>query len=125
MIAKIAAAIVLVPITIVLVVFMVVNRGDVPVSLDPFGSIPQLTFDVPLSILMMGAVIFGLVLGGIGTFLTQNHHRRASYKRKHEIERLHRDADKKDERIRMLEEDRAAATTGTGSRALVPAARAA
>ena len=125
MIAKIAAAIVLLPITIVLVVFMVLNRGDVPVSLDPFGSIPQLSFDVPLSLLLMGAVVVGLVLGGVGTFLTQNHHRRASYKRKHEIERLQREAGKKDERIRMLEEDRVSAASGTSSRALVPAARAA
>ncbi len=125
MIAKIAAAIVLVPIAIVLVIFMVVNRGAVAVSLDPFGSIPQLNFDASLSVLLMCAVIFGLVLGGIGTFLTQNHHRRAAYTRKHELERLQRDADKKDERIRMLEEDRAAATSGANSRALVPAARAA
>ncbi|MBO0905132.1 LapA family protein [Jiella sonneratiae] len=125
MIAKIAAAIILVPIAIVLVVFMVVNRGDVALSLDPFGSIPQLTFQVSLSILMITAVILGVVLGGIGTFLTQAHHRRTSYKRRHEIEAMRREADKKDERIRMLEEDRAAATTATNSRALVPAARAA
>ncbi|MCE7028387.1 LapA family protein [Jiella avicenniae] len=125
MIAKIAAAIVLLPITVVLVVFMVVNRGDVTVSLDPFGSIPQLSFAVSLSLLLMGAVVVGLVLGGIGTFLTQNHHRRAAYKRKHEIERLHRESGQKDERIRMLEEDRVAAASGASSRALVPAARAA
>ncbi|MBP0615952.1 LapA family protein [Jiella mangrovi] len=125
MIAKIVSAIILVPIAIVLVVFMVVNRGDVAVSLDPFGTIPQLTFDARLSILLMCAVIFGVVLGGIGTFLTQAHHRRASYKRKHEIERLQRESDKKDERIRMLEEDRAASASGASSRAMVPAARAA
>ena len=125
MIAKIVSTLILLPITVVLVVFMVVNRGVVPVSLDPFGTIPQLSFDVSLSILLICAVLFGVVLGGMGTFLTQAHHRRASYKRKHEIERMKRESDKQDERIRMLEEDRAAAASGQNSRALVPAARAA
>lgn len=125
MIAKIIAALILLPIAVVLVVFMVVNRGDVTVSLDPFGSIPQLSFEASLSILLMCAVLAGVILGGIGTFLTQAHHRRASYKRKHEIERLERETAKQDERIRMLEEDRAATAAGEGSRALAPVARAA
>ncbi|MBO0661512.1 LapA family protein [Jiella sp. MQZ9-1] len=127
MFAKIIAAIILIPIAIVLIIFMVVNRGAVPVSLDPFGTIPQLTFTVSLSVLLMSAVIFGLILGGIGTFLTQSHHRRLSSKRKREIERLKHESDKQDEKIRMLEDDRdRMPSAGAGdSRAMVPAARAA
>lgn len=125
MIAKIVSLLILLPIAAVLVVFTVINRGAVPVTLDPFGSIPQLTFDAPLSLLLLCALIVGVILGGIGAFLSQAHHRRASYKRKHEIERLNRESAKREERIRMLEEDRAAAAGGTSSRAMVPVARAA
>ena len=60
MIAKIVSLLILLPITVVLVVFTVINRGDVPVTLDPFGSIPQLTFDAPLSLLLFCALLVGV-----------------------------------------------------------------
>ena len=110
MISKILSFIILVPIAIVLIVFCVANRQAVPVSLDPIGTLPQLAFSAPLFILLLGAVILGVVLGGIGTWLTQSHYRRKSWKRKYEVERLRREASENEAKLRHLQEERAKAS---------------
>ena len=93
MIGKILSFIILVPLAIVMVVFCVANREAVTVSLDPIGTMSQFAFQAPLFILLMGAVIVGVVLGGFGTWLTQAHYRRKSWKRKYEVERLRRESE--------------------------------
>lgn len=115
MISKILSFLILVPLAIVLVVFSVANRQAVQVSLDPIGSMPQLTFEAPLFILLMGAVIVGVVLGGIGTWLTQAHYRRKSWKRKYEVERLRRETEENKAKVRQLQEERARASYGQGT----------
>ena len=121
MIAKILSFIILVPLAIILVVFCVANRELVPVSLDPIGTMPQFAFSAPLFILLMGSVILGIVLGGLGTWFTQAHYRRKSWKRKYEVERLRREAEEHKARVRQLQEekDRAALASSSGSTALV------
>ncbi|MCB8839607.1 lipopolysaccharide assembly protein LapA domain-containing protein [Aurantimonas sp. VKM B-3413] len=123
MIAKILSFIILVPIAIILVVFCVANRELVPVSLDPIGTMPQFAFQAPLFILLMGSVILGIVLGGLGTWFTQAHYRRKSWKRKYEVERLRREAEEHKARARQLQEERDRAAlappTGAGSTAIV------
>ncbi|UIJ71656.1 lipopolysaccharide assembly protein LapA domain-containing protein [Aurantimonas sp. HBX-1] len=117
MISRILTLVLLVPLAILLVVFCVANRQSIPVSLDPLGTMPQLAFEAPLFILLMGAVILGVVLGGLGTWFTQAHYRRKSWKRKYEVERLRREADESRARLRQIEEERA--RTASGSTALV------
>lgn len=109
MVSRILSFLILVPLAILLVVFCVSNRGPVTVSLDPLGTMPQFTYSMPLFILMIGAVIVGLLLGGIGTWLTQAHYRRKAWKRRNEIERLKRDADDARERLRVMTEEKAKA----------------
>ena len=110
MISRILSLVILVPLAILLVVFCVSNRGPVPVSLDPLGTMPQFTFAPPLFLLLMGAVILGVILGGIGTWLTQSHYRRKAARRKAELARLRREADEANERLRLLREDKPAST---------------
>jgi uncharacterized integral membrane protein len=110
MISRILSLVILVPLAILLVVFCVSNRGPVPVSLDPLGTMPQFTFAPPLFLLLMGAVILGVILGGIGTWLTQSHYRRKAARRKAELARLRREADDANERLRLLREDKPAST---------------
>ena len=110
MITRILSLVILVPLAILLVVFCVSNRGPVPVSLDPLGTMPQFTFAPPLFLLLMGAVILGVILGGIGTWLTQSHYRRKAARRKAELARLRREADEANERLRLLREDKPAST---------------
>ncbi|MEX6508529.1 lipopolysaccharide assembly protein LapA domain-containing protein [Jiella sp. M17.18] len=121
MIAKILSFIILVPLAIILVIFCVANRESVPVSLDPLGNMPQFAFQAPLFILLMGSVIIGVVLGGLGTWLTQAHYRRKSWKRKHELERTRREAEEAKAKLRQMQEERerAALAPPAGSTALV------
>jgi len=115
MISKILSLLILVPLAIVLVVFSVANRESIPVSLDPIGSMPQLAFEAPLFILLMGSVIIGVVLGGIGTWLTQSHYRRKSWKRKYEVEKLRRETEENKAKLRQLQEERDRASYGQAS----------
>ncbi|NDV86412.1 DUF1049 domain-containing protein [Aurantimonas aggregata] len=117
MISRILTLVILIPLAILLVVFCVANRQAVPVSLDPIGNMPQLVFAAPLFLLLMGAVILGVVLGGLGTWFTQAHYRRKSWKRKYEVERLRREADESRAKLRQIEEERV--RTNSGSTALV------
>jgi uncharacterized integral membrane protein len=114
MVSRILSFLILVPLAILLIVFCVSNRGAVTVSLDPLGTLPQFTYSMPLFILLMGAVILGLLLGGLGTWFTQAHYRRKAWKRRNEIERLKRDADEARERVRVLSEEKAKAATLAG-----------
>ena len=109
MISKILSFVILVPLAILLVVFCVANRAPITVSLDPFGTMPQFTFALPLFIVLMGAVIVGVILGGIGTWLTQAHYRRKAWKRRQEVERLRREAEEAKATVRLLREEKAAA----------------
>ena len=118
MISRILAIILLVPLAVVLVVFCVANRELVEVSLDPLGNMPQLGFQAPLFILLMGSVILGVALGGLGTWLTQAHYRRKSWKRKYEVERLRREAEENKARLRELQAEREKAAATPPSTAL-------
>ena len=106
MIAKILSFIILVPLAIIMIVFCVANREAVTVSLDPIGTMPQLAFQAPLFILLMATIIVGVILGGCGTWFTQAHYRRKSWKRKYEVERLRREAEESKSKLRQLQDER-------------------
>ncbi|KQT83955.1 LapA family protein [Aurantimonas sp. Leaf443] len=122
MISRLLSIVILVPLAIVLVVFCVANRQSVAISLDPIGTMPQLALQAPMFILLMGAVILGTVLGGIGTWFTQAHYRRKSWKRKYEVEKLRREADEAKARLKQAQEERASAQISAASAGL-PAPR--
>jgi uncharacterized integral membrane protein len=86
---------ILVPLAAVIVFFSVANRGIVTVSLDPFhGDTPALAFSAPLFVLLFGALIIGLVVGGIAAWARQGRWRRAARQWEHEAERLRAEAAK-------------------------------
>jgi uncharacterized integral membrane protein len=118
MILRFLSLVILVPLAILIVVFCVSNRGTVPVSLDPFGTMPQYVYAVPLFMVIMASLIAGVVLGGIGTWFTQGHHRRAAWLRRHEVERLRREADDARERLRRERDGRASLPAPAGAPAL-------
>lgn len=118
MISKILSFLILLPLAILLVVFCVANREAVTVSLDPFGTMPQFAFALPLFVLLMGAVIAGVILGGLGTWFTQAHYRRKAWRRKNELDRLRREADDAKERLRQMREEKAAIPAPTASTSL-------
>lgn len=67
------------PIAIVLVLFAIANRQWVPVSINPFSRAdPTLTLEAPLYMLMFGAMMIGVVLGGLATWLKQRPYRKVA-----------------------------------------------
>jgi uncharacterized integral membrane protein len=72
MIRKFFMAIVLIPLAAVLIAFAVANRQTVTVSFDPFDPAqPAYAASLPLFILILVILIFGVLLGGIAVWLRQ------------------------------------------------------
>jgi uncharacterized integral membrane protein len=86
---------VIAPLAVIGIAFAIANRHETTVSFDPFGgndvSSPQIT--VPLFLLLFIAIVFGAILGGIATWLTQGKNRRAARLAKSEAEKWHNEAD--------------------------------
>lgn len=69
MIRKIVTALILVPLAVVIIAFAVANRQVVTVSFDPFDAVqPAYAASLPLFVLILILVIFGVLLGGTVTW---------------------------------------------------------
>lgn len=92
MIRKILAAVVLVPLTVLLLLFAMANRQVVTVSFDPFDAAqPAYAASLPLFVLIFILAVLGVLIGGIAAWLGQGKWRRA--------------ARRLDERARRLDEE--------------------
>ena len=88
MLRKIAAAVIFIPLGIVLVAFAVANRHAVTVSFDPFSANePAAVVTLPLFALVIGLLILGVVVGGVAAWLGQGKWRRHTRR----LEREHTD----------------------------------
>jgi uncharacterized integral membrane protein len=82
-------ALILFPIAILVVLLAVANRGPVTLSLDPFSrEAPEIAVTLPLFAVIFGAVMLGVIIGGMGAWLAQGKHRRAERRYKREARRL-------------------------------------
>lgn len=82
-------ALILLPIAVVVVLLAVANRAPVLVSLDPFSrGAPEISFTWPLYAVVFGAVMLGVVIGGIGAWLAQGKNRRARRESRREVHQL-------------------------------------
>jgi uncharacterized integral membrane protein len=108
MIRTFLKALVLVPIAVLLIAFAVANRQWTPVSLDPFTSNPPaLAIELPLFLVILSALMLGVIVGGIATWLGQRKWRRTARRLEAEL----RDARGKAESWkRRAEAEEAAAT---------------
>jgi len=72
MIRKVAKALILIPLAIVIVSLAVANRQMVTVSFDPFDRVePAFSLALPLYVLILALVIAGVLLGGAAAWLRQ------------------------------------------------------
>jgi uncharacterized integral membrane protein len=86
---RIVAAIVLIPLAIIIVAFAVANRHDVTVSFDPFASNdPASSLTLPLFVLVILLVIIGVLIGGLATWLGQGKWRGAARRFERELLQL-------------------------------------
>jgi len=85
-IRKIIAAVILVPLAVVIIAFAVANREVVAVSLDPFSAEhPAASLTLPLFALVIVLLILGVLIGGIATWLRQSKWRRTARRLEREI----------------------------------------
>ena len=83
----IAKAAILLPVVAVAVLLSVANRTRVTIVLDPFSrDAPAVAYTLPLFAIVLGALAAGVLLGGIGAWLTQGKHRRAERQFRREAE---------------------------------------
>jgi uncharacterized integral membrane protein len=91
---KFIAAVILIPLAILMVMFAVANRGSIPISLDPFSAnAPALTVQVPLFLLLLIALIIGVLAGGIAAWLRQAKWRRAARRLDRDLRAARADAE--------------------------------
>jgi uncharacterized integral membrane protein len=89
-IRKIVAAVILVPIAVVIIAFAVANRQVVTVSLDPFSAEhPAASLTLPLFALVIVLLVVGVVIGGVAAWLRQAKWRRTARRLEREIAGLH------------------------------------
>ena len=71
-------ALLLLPVAIIVVLLAVANRAPVRLSLDPFSQeAPEFATEVPLYAVIFAALMVGVLIGGVATWLAQAKHRRA------------------------------------------------
>jgi uncharacterized integral membrane protein len=86
---KFVAAVILVPLAIVIIAFAVANRQIVTVSLDPFSSEhPASSLTLPLFALILVLLIAGVLIGGVAAWLRQAKWRRVARRLEREAEEL-------------------------------------
>jgi uncharacterized integral membrane protein len=90
LIRKIIAAVILVPLAVVIIAFAIANRQIVTVSLDPFSAEhPAASLTLPLFALVIVLLVVGVLIGGIAAWLRQSRWRRTARRLEREIADLH------------------------------------
>jgi uncharacterized integral membrane protein len=86
---RVVAAVILVPLAIVIVAFAVANRQNVTVSLDPFNpDVPAASLTWPLFAVILVVLILGVIIGGIAAWLRQSKWRRTARRLEREVANL-------------------------------------
>jgi uncharacterized integral membrane protein len=86
---KIVAALILVPLAVIIIAFAVANRQTVTVSLDPFsGAEPAASVTLPLFALILLLLIVGVVIGGAASWLRQGRWRGAARRLERDLREL-------------------------------------
>lgn len=83
------------PVAVVLIALAVANRHAVRLVLDPFRpEQPVLSMSLPLYLFLFGALIVGVLLGGLATWLGQGQWRHRARLRSHEASRWQAEAER-------------------------------
>ena len=72
--------IVIAPLAVIFLSFDMANRQKVLISFDPFntGDFPLPKVELPLFVVLIGTLMFGVLLGGVATWMRQGRYRRAA-----------------------------------------------
>jgi uncharacterized membrane protein (DUF106 family) len=103
MVMRFVKFIILVPIAIVLIVLSVANRHPVTLALNPFR--PEdtvISLTLPLFVFLFIAVLVGVVLGSMATWLAQSKHRKRARDEAHEARKWKDEAGRQRNRIEEM-----------------------
>jgi uncharacterized integral membrane protein len=102
------------PLGILLVAIAVSNRQPVDLILDPFRpESPALSIELPFYIYLMAALLLGVVLGGVATWMGQSRWRQTARSQGRRAARWQAEADR-------LVRERDVANTGPGQTLAIP-----
>ena len=91
---KLILVLVVLPLAVVLIALAVANRKPALLVIDPLGGTePGLSLEAPLFLLLLGAFAFGLVVGGIATWIGQGKWRRLAREETRQARDWRRQAD--------------------------------
>ena len=89
MLRKLFAAVILLPLAVIIVAFAVANRQPATVSLDPFGGAePAASVTLPLFALIILTLIVGVLIGGAASWLRQGKWRGSARRFERELRHL-------------------------------------
>ena len=95
--------IVLVPIAVILVVLSVANRHFVTLALNPFRPDDTLlSLSLPLFVFLFIALMVGVVLGSLATWLAQGKYRKQARDEAHEARKWREEAGKQRTRVEEI-----------------------
>ena len=95
MLKRILGVLVAFPAFLLLVTLAVTNKHPVQLKLDPFRpDAPVIALEAPFFYFLLGALILGVALGGVSTWLTQSHWRRSARTRAQDAMRWRSEADR-------------------------------
>ena len=105
---RLSTVLIVLPLAVVMIVFGVANRQSVQISLDPVATdTPWFAVTVPLFVALFGALIVGVLIGGVATWFTQGAYRKEARQKKLEASKLARERDVQKEQINKLSGTRA------------------
>jgi uncharacterized integral membrane protein len=88
-----AKLIILVPLALLAIAFAIGNHQEVTLYFDPISSEPT-GYTLPVYVVVFGALILGVLIGGVATWIGQHGYRRAARVARREVERLRGDLDR-------------------------------
>lgn len=95
MFRRIVSLLIAFPLGAILVAIAVSNRHSVSLVLDPFRpENPALALELPFYIYLLSALVLGVVLGGVATWLGQSRWRRTARTQVHRAQRWQAEADR-------------------------------
>jgi len=106
---RLLAALILVPLALLLVALAVANRKPVMLGLNPLDSTSGFGVEAPLFLFLFGAFALGLVVGGFATWLSQSEWRlmarsqaREASSWRRQAERLEKELESSDSRPKRV-----------------------
>ncbi|MCH9809415.1 MAG: LapA family protein [Alphaproteobacteria bacterium] len=95
MLKRIITVLVAFPVAILLVTLAVINRHEVRMVLDPFKpKAPSVAVDLPFYFYLFGAMLLGVLIGGVAVWMGQGRWRKTARVRAQEVRRWQAEANR-------------------------------